>query len=97
MSRRDPRFASKVEATLDLHGLTQAEAHEKLLHFVERAHRQGKRHLLIITGIGKGVLKTAVPLWLDAPNIREHIAAMGPAALEKGGEGALHVLLKKPK
>lgn len=90
-------FASKVEATLDLHGLSREEAYEKLTKFLERARKQGKRHLLIITGKGKGILKTALPLWLDAPKFRAGISVMAPALPEKGGDGALRVLLKKHK
>jgi DNA-nicking Smr family endonuclease len=90
-------FSSKVEATLDLHGLSREEAYEKLTKFLERGRKQGKRHLLIITGKGKGILKTSLPLWLDAPKFRAEISAIAPGLPEKGGDGALHVLLKKLK
>ena len=40
------------EATLDLHGLTQAQAHARLSQFVRRGHEMGNRCLLVITGKG---------------------------------------------
>jgi len=44
----------KVEpdAALDLHGLTQAEAHARLVSFVRRSHERGYRCLLVVTGKG---------------------------------------------
>lgn len=93
------RFATRIEAKIDLHGMTQAEAHDALFGFIVRAHAAGKRHVAIITGKGargEGVLKRAVPQWLELPQLRRHISAIGHATPEKGGEGVLHVLLKKP-
>lgn len=40
------------EATLDLHGMTQAQAHARLASFVRRGHEMGNRCLLVITGKG---------------------------------------------
>jgi DNA-nicking Smr family endonuclease len=44
----------KVEpdATLDLHGMTQARAHDRLVSFVRRAHENGSRCILVVTGKG---------------------------------------------
>lgn len=44
----------KVEpdAALDLHGLTQAKAHERLVSFVRRRHDNGDRCVLVVTGKG---------------------------------------------
>lgn len=41
-----------VEATLDLHGHTQSEAHAQLQAFLARCHNAGKRCVLVITGRG---------------------------------------------
>ena len=41
-----------IERTLDLHGLTQAEAHPRLATFIRQAHQAGCRCVLIITGKG---------------------------------------------
>ncbi len=40
------------DATLDLHGMTQQQAHARLLAFVRRGHENGSRCLLVITGKG---------------------------------------------
>lgn len=55
----DPKRARKlragrieVEARLDLHGLTQAEAHAALRRFLVACHRDGRRTVLVITGKG---------------------------------------------
>lgn len=40
------------DATLDLHGMTQQQAHTRLLAFVRRGHENGSRCLLVITGKG---------------------------------------------
>ncbi|MEE8622885.1 MAG: Smr/MutS family protein, partial [Alphaproteobacteria bacterium] len=70
-----------VEARIDLHGLTRDEAHQALEAFLKTAHDAGKRCVLVITGKGlrapgeMGVLRDAVPRWLNAPPIRPLILA----------------------
>ncbi len=93
------QFAARVEAKIDLHGMTQPQAHDALFGFIVRCHAAGKRHVVVITGKGsrgEGVLKRTVPHWLELPQLRRHISAIGYASPEKGGDGVLHVLLKKP-
>lgn len=87
-----------VEAHLDLHGLTQAEAHRALSGFVGGSRRAGRRCVLVITGHGRmsgGVLKQAVPRWLGEPELRPHILAIASAQPRAGGSGALYVLLRR--
>lgn len=91
-----------IEGKIDLHGRTQAEAHDALQHFIERAHKAGKRQLLVITGKGmtqskSGILKTNVPRWLNEAPMRRLILAISQARPEHGGEGALYILLKRTK
>jgi DNA-nicking Smr family endonuclease len=91
-----------VEARLDLHGYHQEEAHRALDAFIERAWRDAKRCLLVITGKGnapasEGVLRRAVPLWLNQPNLRARILAFSEAQSRHGGGGALYVLLKRQR
>lgn len=87
-----------VEARLDLHGLTQAEAHDALKGFLERSQQRGLRCVLIITGRGLGsggTLRRMTPRWLDeAPN-RARVLAYTAAQRRHGGEGALYVLLRR--
>ena len=89
-----------IEARLDLHGLTQAEAHHALNGFLGDAQAAGKRGVLVITGKGRadqgyGVLRRAVPHWLNLPHNRGRIIAVHDAQPRDGGSGALYVLLKK--
>jgi len=90
----------RPEARLDLHGLTQDEAHRALNRFIARAQSSGVRSLIIITGKGRvseggGVLRNQVPQWLNAPDIRPSILAFSPAQPRDGGAGALYVLLRR--
>ena len=87
-----------VEAHLDLHGMTQAEAHRALTGFIGRSRVAGRRCVLVITGHGRisgGVLKAAVPRWLAEPGLRPDVLAITPAQPCAGGEGALYVLLRR--
>jgi len=98
-----------IERRLDLHGLTQEAAHRALAGFIARAAEDGVRCVLVITGKGFrrpsdgdaggaqeiGVLRQAVPRWLnEAPN-RARILAFGTAQPRDGGLGALYVLLRR--
>lgn len=101
-AERFRRGQMAIEGKIDLHGRTQAEAHDALQHFIERAFRAGKRQVLVITGKGmtqskSGVLKTNVPRWLNEPSLRRLILAISQARQEHGGEGALYVLLKRER
>jgi DNA-nicking Smr family endonuclease len=87
-----------IEARLDLHGQTQDEAHRELSAFIARAHAQGKRLALVITGKGregKGILRESVPRWLNEPALRNRVLAVTQAQPRDGGAGALYVLLRK--
>jgi DNA-nicking Smr family endonuclease len=87
-----------VQARLDLHGMTQDEAHRALSGFIATARASGKRCVLVITGHGRlsgGVLKRAVPRWLAEPALRPHVLQLAPARPPHGGAGALYVLLRR--
>lgn len=96
-----------IEATLDLHHMTQAEAHAALRRFLANASAAGKRCVLVITGKGAaresgtgpaierpiGVLKRSLPLWLEREH--ERVLASYPAQPKHGGGGAYYVLLRR--
>lgn len=85
-----------IEGRLDLHGLTESEAHEQLLVFIEAAFGRSKRLVLVITGKGgEGVLRANMPRWCDVPPLDECVLAVRAAAPHHGGEGAYYVLLRK--
>jgi DNA-nicking Smr family endonuclease len=95
------RGRDAIDARLDLHGHTQAEAHDALYRFLRRVQARGGRVVLVITGKGgrgdndRGVLKRAVPMWLALPEFRELVIGFDSAAIPHGGEGALYVRLRK--
>ncbi|PCJ60735.1 MAG: DNA mismatch repair protein MutS [Rhodospirillaceae bacterium] len=91
-----------IAATLDLHGLTQAEAHSLLNRYLLHAQKAGKRTVLVITGkgtgkAGGGVLRANVPRWLGLPPLSNLVLETAPARGRHGGDGALYVLLRKLK
>ena len=91
-----------IEASLDLHGMTQAEAHRELIDFVAASYQAGRRCVLIITGRGlgpngPGVLKSAVPRWLEQAGLRRRILAVAGAQPRHGGAGAFYLLLRRQR
>jgi DNA-nicking Smr family endonuclease len=87
-----------IEGTIDLHGMTQAEAHMALHQFIAASQQRGRRCVLVITGKGsrsEGVLRSAVPHWLNLPATRSLVLAFAYATPAHGGAGALYVLLKR--
>ncbi|MBV8493187.1 MAG: Smr/MutS family protein [Alphaproteobacteria bacterium] len=99
-AERLKRGQRAIEARLDLHGMTQAEAHRALAAFVSGSRAAGRRCVLVITGHGRmsgGVLKHAVPRWLNEPDLRRHVLAIAPARPQHGGHGALYLLLRKDR
>lgn len=99
----------KPDARIDLHGMTQAEAHPALIGFILRCQAEGKRLVLVITGKGKlrdeapplpvryGVLRHNVPQWLRMAPVGQHVLQVTPAHIRHGGEGAYYVYLRRPR
>ena len=104
--QRIARGRSAIDGRLDLHGMTQAEAHDALFRFLRARQARGCKVVLVITGKGarggedgggRGVLKRMVPLWLGLPEFRDVIIGFESAAIGHGGEGALYVSLRKSR
>lgn len=97
------------EARLDLHGMTMDQAHPALMGFILRAHAQGKRLVLVITGKGKtrdeggpipvrrGVLRHNVPQWLSSPPLAQVVLQITEAHITHGGGGAYYVYLRRQR
>ncbi len=98
----------KPDAKVDLHGLTADRAHAALTSFILRAHAQGHRLVLVITGKGRdperdhdaiaprrGILRHAVPQWLAQAPTAPLILQILPAHQRHGGGGAYYVYLKR--
>ncbi len=104
LDRRTPtnlrRGKVGIEARVDLHGMTQEQAHRALGDFLADSQAAGRRSVLVITGKGAGgtgILRDAVPKWLNEGANRNMIRAFSHAQPQDGGEGALYVLLKRLK
>jgi DNA-nicking Smr family endonuclease len=106
--QRVARGRQTIDARIDLHGMTQAEAHRALLGFLRRAQANGGRMVLVVTGKGRGqgeqggagsrgVLRQQVPQWLALPEFRPLIVGFDVAHALHGGEGALYVRLRRPR
>lgn len=90
----------QLEARVDLHGLTQAEAHRLLHAFLYQAREEGLRHVLVITGKGSsssgdGVLRRSVPQWFSTAPFRLLVSGFDEASRRHGGGGALYVRLRR--
>jgi DNA-nicking Smr family endonuclease len=101
-----------IDAVLDLHGLTQEVAHNRLRRFLMSCQAKGHRMVLVVTGKGakaaklddwppdggqRGVLRRNVPLWLDDPELRAVVVSYAAAGVRHGGEGALYIRLRKAR
>ncbi|MBS9721647.1 Smr/MutS family protein [Tianweitania sp. BSSL-BM11] len=89
-----------IDGKIDLHGLTQSEAHSMLLGFLHQAYAHDRRHVLVVTGKGasfgsEGILKRAVPAWFATPAFRTLVGGYHDAARHHGGTGALYVRLRR--
>jgi len=99
--RRLARGSDTIDGRLDLHGMTQAQAHDTLLRFLRRSRDQGARVVLVITGKGgrgaqgEGVLKRQVPMWLRLPEFRDCVVGFEAAAIGHGGEGAMYIRVRR--
>lgn len=92
-----------IDDRLDLHGMTQAQAHSALIGFIHRAQARDIRIALVITGKGggdfgeRGVLRRVVPLWLCEPSLRALVSSVEEAARPHGGAGAFYVRLRRKR
>jgi DNA-nicking Smr family endonuclease len=100
------RGKTEIGGRIDLHGMTQAQAHDALLHFLRRYQADGAKFVLVITGKGsagavargeRGVLRRQVPLWLGLPEFRACVLGFDVAHVGHGGEGALYVRLRRAR
>lgn len=96
--RRIVRGRDPLEARIDLHFMTHDRARAALESFLLRAHAEGVREVLVITGkgtLGEGILRRQTPEWLAAPPLRAIVAGVSKADRRHGGDGALYVALKR--
>ena len=102
VGRRTMRKLSRgkyaVQAEIDLHGMTVAEARPRLADFIDYSVKQGLTCVRIVHGKGLGsghrgpVLKSAVSRWLRK---WDSVLAFVSARQVDGGTGAVYVLLQQ--
>lgn len=96
--RKLARGGYSVQAEIDLHGMTLAEAKPRLADFIEYSAMQGNLCVRIVHGKGRGsgdrgpVLKNAVNRWLRK---WENVLAFVSTRQVDGGTGAIYVLLQR--
>jgi DNA-nicking Smr family endonuclease len=107
LKRELSRGRAAIDAALDLHGLTQAEAHQALRGFLRHSQARGARLVIIVTGKGgaidelsgwpneRGVLKRLTPQWLRDSDLRSVVLGFEEAGRAHGGSGALYVRLRR--
>jgi len=96
--RRIVRGRDEIAGRLDLHGLDQDRARQALHDFLLRAHADGARAVLVITGkgrMGDGVLRRRAPEWLADPALRPIVAGLSQADRHHGGDGAFYIALRR--
>ena len=89
-----------IDRRLDLHGMTEADAHAALDRFVRLARQDGVRVLLVVTGKGSvsaggGVLRRNLPRWLTVGENAPRVLRIESAQPRHGGAGAFYVLLRR--
>jgi DNA-nicking Smr family endonuclease len=109
LKRELARGRGAIDAALDLHGLTQAEAHQALRGFLRHSQARGARLVIVVTGKGgpldapgpwpqeRGVLRRLAPQWLSEPDLRTVVLGFQEAGRAHGGSGALYVRLRRPQ
>jgi DNA-nicking Smr family endonuclease len=87
-----------IDGRIDLHGMTRDEARTALLAFLAFQLERGARCVLVITGKGgrgTGVIRAALPHWLNDAILRPGVVAFAEAQPRDGGAGAFYVYLRR--
>jgi len=96
--RRLRRGQYAVQATLDLHGMTAAQARREVGEFLRYCRERALRCVRIVPGKGRGspqgrgVLRAKLATWLRR---RDEVLAFCSARPCDGGSGAAYVLLRR--
>lgn len=94
--------------TLDLHDHSLDAAHRQLLGGLDIARETGARVVLVIAGRerpthaadragARGAIRAKLLDWLAASRHGSAIAAVRKAHRRDGGDGALYIILRKPR
>lgn len=80
--------------TIDLHGLFRDEAWAQLDAFLDAARKRGERKVIVVTGVGKGVIKQMAMDYLEDAASVGRVRSFRTAMVVDGGFGALEVILR---
>ena len=86
-----------IEATIDLHDMTQVKAFQVLQNAIISASNRNHSCILVITGkglSGAGILRQSLPRWVNDPALRPLIASYAQAHIRHGGSGAWYIFIK---
>lgn len=101
LMRRLRRGLLPVDARIDLHGMSAAEARGQLELFLRTMRARGQRCVLVVHGKGVhsprgiGVLRGEIAAWLSQSSMSAQVAGFATAHEDDGGEGAVYVLLRR--
>jgi DNA-nicking Smr family endonuclease len=107
LKRELARGRASIDGALDLHGMTQAEAHRALRGFLRYSQARGAKLVIVVTGKGgpldepapfgqeRGVLRRLAPHWLRESDLRPVVLGFEEAGRAHGGSGALYVRLRR--
>jgi DNA-nicking Smr family endonuclease len=92
-----------IDDMFDCHGLTQSEAHDAIITFIQKARLKRHRVILIITGkgrfskTGESVLRKRLPEWMRASPLNAWVVDFTSAHKKHGGDGAFYVVLRRER
>ena len=107
--RKLTKGAIDPDVTIDLHGMTLAMAHDRLNGGIAQALAMGARVILLIAGKHRphgdhdlrgerrGAIRAKLLDWLAASPHAGRIAAVRAAQPRHGGDGAVYIVLRKPR
>jgi DNA-nicking Smr family endonuclease len=86
------------DAIEDLHGMSVFDARLHFHEFIQNAHANGKRTILLITGKGfasPSKIRSSLANWINDPALKPLILAYCRAQPKDGGDGAFYIYLGK--
>jgi DNA-nicking Smr family endonuclease len=95
------------DVTIDLHGCSLDQAHDRLDHGLARAIGHGARVILLVTGKAprtgasrldrplRGIIRASVHDWIAAGPHASRVAAIRGAHPRHGGAGALYIIVRR--
>ena len=105
--KRLSRGLVSPDATIDLHGHTLHSAYDMLDGALARSIAHGDRVVLLVTGKpprpeserphARGAIRAAIGDWLAGSRHASAIAAIRNAHPRHGGQGALYIVLRRPR